>query len=120
MGTVKPCSHYFIQKMEYEIMNTRTKIACNGVKPKKSEIYLMAAELVDSDGLASFTLAVASAMRVYDYDDYYHNHDYDDYDYDYYDYDDYYDDYDYYYNLSISEKVIALLFLSAMYASKGE
>lgn len=104
----------------------KVKIACNGIKPKKSEVYLLAAELVETEEIKGFRAAIIEAFKSYDYyydgyylDDYYY---YDGYDY-YFDYcyfdAGYYYGYDYY-SYSLPEKVIALLLLSAMFAEKGE
>ncbi len=84
------------------------KIECSGIKPTKSEVYKLAAELVELEGIESFKSALIEAFRSYDYYDYYADYDYH---YHYY-YNDDNADYDY----SLEEKVIALLFLSAMYA----
>jgi len=106
-------------------MALKSKIKCNGLKPTKSEVYKLAAELTEIEGHRYFKSTILETLLHYDYDyeDYYYD---DDYDYDYYDdyyaddyaddyYDDYYDyNYDYNYDLSQAEKVIALLFLSAM------
>lgn len=108
------------------IMAISPRITCNGIKPSKSEVYALAAELVDTqEGLDSFKSAILEAFKSYDYYDYdYYNYYYNYYNnyyyYDYYnnDYYDYYNNHDYYdyYNYTKKEKVIALLFLSAMYA----
>jgi hypothetical protein len=99
------------------------KIPCNGIAPTKSEVYTLAAELTELHGIESFHVSVMSAIKSYDY---YDDNDYD-YDYYYYAYDYYYD---YYYHLyhqdsgknnhnyfSQEEKVLALLFLAAMYST---
>lgn len=78
------------------------RIACNGVKPTKAMVYTLAAELVELEGIIEFKDAVIETMKSYDY--YYY----------YYDY--YYDYYYYYYYDLIKEKVIALLFLAAIYS----
>lgn len=98
-------------------MALKTKIACNGIKPAKAEVYTLAAELVEVENIVVFKAAVLEALKSYDYyhyDDYYYH--YDDYYYD--DYDDYY--YAYYYydydDYSKEEKIIALLFLAAKYS----
>jgi hypothetical protein len=95
------------------------KIKCNGIKPLRSAVYLLAAELQETEGIYTFKGAILEAFKSYDYYEYdYYDYDYD-YEYDYYDYYDY-DYYYYYYDYSSTEKTLALLFLSAMYASKGE
>lgn len=94
------------------------KISCNGVKPSKQMIYTLAAELVEVEQIDKFKAAIIEAMKSYEYDYYYYEYEYD-YDYYYYYY---YDDYSYsysyyyYYTYSYAEKVIALLFLAAMYS----
>ena len=114
------------------------KIVTGGVKPSKSEVYLLAAELQELHQFKYFSEAVVSALKsYYDYDYYEYEYDYYEYDYDYeyeyyYDYEYYYEydysydyyysydydySYDYYYSYSSAEKVIALLFLSAMYSN---
>ena len=86
-------------------MALTTKIACNGVKPSKNEIYTLAAELVESQNIFRFKSAIIESLKSYDYD-YGYGYDYGyDYDYDYnygYNYDYGYDygydheyDYDY-------------------------
>ena len=97
------------------------KIACNGVKPSKSEVYTLAAELQELHRLEYFKEAIVSALMSYDYYADYYSYDYSySYSYDYYDYYSYsysyscHDDYDYDY--SSSEKTLALLFLAAMYS----
>jgi hypothetical protein len=96
-------------------MALATKIKCNGVKPSKAEVYLLAAELVEVEEILGFRAAIIEAFKSYDYD-YDYDYDYYYYDYYYYDYYLYYYDYDYDYDYSIQKKVIALLFLSAMYS----
>ncbi len=104
----------------------KTKIACNGVRPKKSDVYTLAAELVELEGIGEFRAAITEALKSYDYYDYYGYYDYDDYYNDYYYYNDYChhnDDYYYYYysynDYSLKEKVIALLILAAKYLAEG-
>jgi hypothetical protein len=109
-------------------MALETRIQCNGIKPTKAMVYTLAAELVEVEGIIGFGVAIIEAFKSYeyyeDYDyEYYYEYYYDyDYYYDYYkDYYyyneyDYYKDYYYYYELSQAEKVIALLFLAAMYS----
>lgn len=98
-------------------MALEKKIPCNGIKPSKSEVYTLAAELAETEDIFSFSTAVKSSMLSYDYHYDYHYYDYyNDYYYDYH-YD--YDDYDYYHNynhLTKEQKVISLLFLAAMYS----
>lgn len=96
-------------------MELATKIQTNGIMPTKAEVYTLAAELVETEGITGFRDAVIEAMKSYDYD--YYDYYYCDYDYYYCDYTDY--DYDYdcdYTDYSVSEKVIALLLLAAMYS----
>ena len=101
-------------------------ICCNGILPKKAQIYLSAAELVDADKgetLISFKSAIIAAMNLYDYE-YDYEYDYDDYayayaydyDYAYYYYHDYDDDDDDVHAYTHSQKVIALLFLAEIYS----
>lgn len=96
---------------------TNQKIICNGVRPTKADIYLSAAELVDSGILGGFKSQILAAMAQYDY---YCGYGYG-CGYNYYGYDDYYD-YGYYYYyalLSKEERVIALLFLAAIYSEES-
>lgn len=94
-------------------MALKTKIACNAVRPTKSAVYLLAAELMEVEGITAFRAAVIEALKSYDYYDTYYYAYYCDY---------YYCGYAYYYDYcgddykSIPEKVLALLFLSAMYS----
>lgn len=95
-------------------------IACNGIKPTKTEVYTLAAEMAEKYDIITFKQAIHSALIHYDdadyyYDDYYDYYYYNDY-YDYYtDYNDYYDYYDNH-HFTPEEKVLALLFLAAMYS----
>lgn len=92
----------------------KKKIRCNGVKPSKSDVYTLAAELQSKYNLYYFHTAVIAALGSYDYHYHYHNH----YHYHYhYHYDHYNDYYQYYYHFSKQEKTIALLFLAAMYST---
>ncbi len=98
------------------------KIACNGVKPTKAEIYTLAAELVELENIVSFKGAIISSFDSYDYVDHNNNHynnynyTHNGYNYDYYYYYDY-TDYGYYnYKLTKEQKVLALLFLAAIYS----
>ncbi len=43
------------------------KIKCNGIKPSKSEIYKLAAELLETKKLDSLAVAVDSSMLSHDY-----------------------------------------------------
>lgn len=100
------------------------KIKCNGIKPSKSEIYKLAAEFVDTENIETFKESIIESLKSYDY---YYYYDYTYYYYYYYDYyytyyyDYYYTydyDYDYYYTYYYTkeQKVIFLLFLSAIYS----
>lgn len=85
-------------------------IACNGIKPKTSKVFLLAAELADQRGDASIKDTIKLAMKCFDYDGYECA---DGYAYDY----GYADGYNQHRK---NEKVIALLFLAAIYESQGE
>lgn len=116
-----------MNNIKYALEN---KIQCNGIKPSKAEVYLLAAELVEIHDIKYFKSAVIAAIASHDYDyeceydydyGYYYGYYYDyyDYDYDYCDYCDYCDN-DYYHDYSKEQKVIALLFLSAIYSAPKE
>ncbi len=74
----------------------RGSIPSNGVKPRKSEVYTLAAEYTEYYKIVEFKKAIYCALLTYD--GYYYG---------YYGY-----DYGYYSN---EEKVIALLFLATIY-----
>lgn len=73
------------------IHHLKKKIHCNGIAPTKAEVYTLAAELQEIHEFKYFSDALISALKSYEYA---------------YEYDD----------LSSDEKVIALLFLAAMYS----
>lgn len=81
-------------------------------RPKKSEVYKRAAELLTTGETKciSFRSSIFMAFRSFKAENDY-----------YYGENDYYGEYDYYYeDFTEDEKVIALLFLAAMYDSMGE
>lgn len=127
MKTKTKSTQYYLLRGEFKSSSSQDG------KPSKEEIYLLAAQIQDAcEDCISFKRAIYSAMLSYDYycdHEYLYNYDHEylyNYDYDYdnnHDYDYYYDyyyDYDYYYyhdyyhEYSKQERVMALLFLSAM------
>lgn len=107
MKTKTKSTQYYLLRGEFKSSSSQDG------KPSKEEIYLLAAQIQDAcEKCISFKRAIYSAMLSYYYycdHEYLYNHDYDYY-YDYYH--DYYHNYDYEYNKQ--ERVMALLFLSAM------
>lgn len=105
------------------MLKEKELIVCNWKKPTKAEIYTLAAELVETEGHVWFGAAVLAAMTSFDYyavpkPDVIHDY-----------FDELHPDLECYYqsninqifyNFSSEEKVIALLFLAAMYTEAEE